>query len=475
MATVSRRSFLKTAGLLTTAAAFSAKSWAQVAGANGDIRHAVIGLNGRGKNHIEGFQKVSGVRLVALCDADTAVLDKTNEALKISAIQDVRQLLEHGDIDTVSIATPNHWHSLMAIWAVQAGKDVYVEKPVSHNVWEGRQLVLAAQKTGRVVQAGTQCRSNPGISEALSWLRAGNLGKVTVSRGLCYKRRDSIGQSGGPVKIPSTVDFDLWAGPSPKVPPHRTKFHYDWHWFWDTGNGDLGNQGIHQVDLARWFLGESGMPRHVWSVGGRVGYVDDGQTANTQVIVYDYPTAPMVFEVRGLPSASTSRKMDELHGASIGLIVECEGGKLVIPSYTEATAFDKDGKVVKHFEGEKSHFQNFIDGVRARSSAGLNGPILEGHVSSALCHLGNISHRMGAVASQGEIREKVKGDKAIAEAFGRMSEHLEKNGLKPAETSLTLGELLPIEPGTEHFSNNPEADKLLTRQYRAPYVVPTIA
>ena len=449
MSSFSRRSFLKTAGLATAAAAFSAKSWSQVAGANGAVRLAVVGLNGRGKNHIEGFQKVPGVRLGALCDADTAVLAKVSNGMSLATFQDVRELLARKDIDAISIATPNHWHSLLAIWACQAGKDVYVEKPVSHNVWEGRQLVAAAAKYGRVVQAGTQCRSNPGIIESRAWIAAGNLGKVNVSRGLCYNRRAStIGKTEGPQAVPSTVNYDLWLGPAPFKQPRRKQFHYDWHWFWDTGSGDIGNQGIHQMDLARWFLGEPGLPRHSWSVGGRVGYVDDGETPNTQAIIHDYDKGPLIFEVRGLPSGSDSKAMDQLHGASIGVIVECEGGMLVIPDYVSATAFDNDGKVIKKFRGEQSHFANFIEGVRNHSSAGLNGPILEGHISSALCHLGNISHRLGSSLAASEIREKIKSDVQLTETCGRMGEHLKRNGLNPDSTVLALGEALKVDPAS---------------------------
>jgi predicted dehydrogenase len=475
MSSLSRRSFLKTAGLATAAAAFSARSWSQVAGANSAVRHAVIGLNGRGKNHIEGFAAVDGVRLAALCDVDTAILAATSPELRLERIRDIRELLVRKDIDTISIATPNHWHSLAAIWACQAGKDVYVEKPVSHNVWEGRQLVAAAAKYDRIVQAGTQCRTNPGIIEAHAWIRAGNLGQVKVARGLCYKRRASIGKTEGPQPVPRTVDYELWLGPAPMAPVRRAKFHYDWHWFWDTGSGDLGNQGIHQMDLSRWFLGEPGLPTTAWSVGDRVGYVDDGQTPNTQAIIFDYGTSNLIFEVRGLPSEKDGKVMDQYKGASIGVIVECENGTLVIPSYTSATAYDWDGKVIKQFKGEASHFANFIAGVRSHSSQGLNGPILEGHISSALCHLGNISHRLGASSTPEVIRAKIASNKRMAETCGRMGEHLRRNGLDPDSTSLVLGEALAIDPKTEKFVDNAKADRLLTREYPRDFTVPALA
>ena len=448
-----------------------------VLGANSDIRLAVVGLNGRGKTHIEEFQKVPGVRLVALCDPDRNVLDKAigkcqDQGNSLRGYTDIRDLLESKDLDAVSIATPNHWHSLASIWAIQAGKDVYVEKPVSHNVWEGRQLVEATRKHNRIVQAGVQIRSNPGIREARQWLLDGNLGKIIRARGLCYKRRPSIGKTEGPQPIPESVNYDLWCGPAPKEPLRRKNLHYDWHWVWPTGNGDVGNQGIHQMDLGRWFLNEPGLSPTMLSIGGRLGYDDDGTTPNTQLILHDYAAAPLFFEVRGLPSRRDSTKMDDYRGASIGLVVDCEGGSLVIPSYTEAIAYDQDGAEIKRFNGSASHFANFIDVVRSRRTQDLRGPILEAHISSALCHTGNISHRLGQTHSPEEIRDAVKSNTALAESLGRMEEHLAANAVDLHKTPCTLGVRLNMDTMTERFLSNPDANQLLTREYRAPFVVP---
>jgi len=271
---LSRRSFLKTTALAAAGVTLSARSWGQVTGANGDVRVAVVGRNGRGKNHLASLRVLKGVRVVALCDADTAVLEKAATALGggVRTYTDIRELLASPEIDAITIATPNHWHSLMGIWACQAGKDVYVEKPISHNVWEGRQLVAAARKYHRVIQAGVQIRSGDGLVEAVQWVRAGHLGKITAARGFCYKRRPSIGRTSGPQPVPATANYDLWTGPAPLVPLRRARLHYDWHWVYPTGNGDVGNQGIHQMDVARWFLGEAGLPRHTLSIGGRLGY-----------------------------------------------------------------------------------------------------------------------------------------------------------------------------------------------------------
>ena len=495
MNALNRRTFLKTSALAAAGAAFTARSWSQVAGANGDLRVAVIGLNGRGKSHLGSLARISGVRVVALCDVDSTVLARTKASLgeKGAAVKtyvDLRELLANPDIDAVTIASPNHQHSLQAIWACQAGKDVYVEKPVSHNIWEGRQLVAAAAKYNRVVQAGTQIRSGEGLQQAVAWVRAGNLGKVTAARGFCYKRRDTIGLADGPVQIPATINFDLWCGPAPLVAPKRKRLHYDWHWMHVTGNGDVGNQGIHQMDVARWFLGEAGLPRQTLSVGGRLGYVDDGDTPNTQVVIHDYASAPLIFEVRGLPAkpgagggggddeggGRRGGVMDQYRGVSVGNVIDCEGGSVVVPSYTAATAYDKAGKVVKEFKGSDRHMQNFIDVVRSRKTAQLYGPVEEGHLSSALCHLGNISHQLGKAAATDALREKIKGNAPLAEACVRMLEHLKTNRVDLAQTALTLGVPLTIARGKEAFTGEfaAQATPMLTRQYRAPFVVPEI-
>ena len=504
MSQITRRFFLKTSALAGAAVAFSARSWAQVAGANGDVRVAVVGLNGRGRNHLTSLKSLPGVRIVALCDPDTAVLERAKHSLAEAGITprtyvDLRELLAASDVDAITIPMPNHGHALAGIWACQAGKDVYVEKPVSHNVWEGRQLLAAAKKHGRVVQAGTQIRSGEGLIEAVAWVRAGNLGKITAARGFCYKRRDSIGKTNGPQPVPATINYDLWTGPAPLIPSHRNSarngpVHYEWHWIWNYGNGDVGNQGIHQMDVARWFLGEPGLPRHTWSVGGRLGYVDDGETPNTQVIIHDYATAPLIFEVRGLPARAgleapptteggpaaaeaAASTMDKYRGVSIGNVIDCEGGSVVTSNYFTAMAYDRDGKVVKEFKGQDRHLANFIDVVRSRKTADLFGPLDEGHVSSALCHLGNISHALGKATRPDEIRERIKGDASLAEACGRMTEHLALNQVDLQGTLLTLGRPLAFDSKTERFTGAgaSAANKLLARKYRKPFVVPQLA
>lgn len=478
---MNRRSFLKNSFLATAslaaAPAWTAVSQNRVAGANSDLRIAVVGFGGRGQDHLKHFRNLPGCRIVALCDVDQAILDKEVRNAKekgedVQGFTDQRDLLEHAKVDIVSIATPNHWHSLGAIWAVQRGMDVYVEKPVSHNVFEGRKLVEAAAKHKCIVQTGTQSRSSAGLQEAVAWLRAGNLGRILRARGLCYKRRASIGKTTGDQPIPSSVDYSLWLGPAPMKPLRRAKLHYDWHWVWDTGNGDLGNQGVHQMDIARWVLGYHQLSPRVLSIGGRLGYDDDGETPNTQLVFHDYAPAPLLFEVRGLPAAPDAKDMDKHRGASIGVLVDCEGGSVVIPSYSKAIIYDKEGKEIRKFEGGGNHYENFVQAVRSRNAASLHSDALEGHVSASLCHTANISCRLGKPQQPDALRATVRDNPDMAEMLGRMEEHLKINQVDLVATPVLLGQTLKINPKTEQFIGNKTADALLTREYRKPFVVP---
>jgi predicted dehydrogenase len=446
---------------------------------------AVIGFNGRGGNHISAWTAMQGVRLTALCDVDTKVLEAAVSKLAakgttVEAYQDIRKLLESKNVDAISIATPNHWHALASVWGMQAGKDIYVEKPVSYDVWEGERMIEAANRYNKIVQAGTQSRSSYGIKEAVEWVQKGNLGKIRVARALCYKPRPSIGKTDGPQKVPATVDYDLWCGPAPLNPPRRAKFHYDWHWFWDYGAGDLGNQGIHEMDVARWFLGEKTVSPRVLSVGGRLGYEDDAETPNTLIAFHDYAAAPLIMEVRGLPEKAGSKTMDKYKGGRVGIVVECEGGHVLVPDYTGATVFDQDGKEIKSFKGSVSHFENFIKAVRSRNESDLNAPIRQGHLSTALCHTANISYRLGSHASADAIRERIKGDPDSLPTFNRMAEHLAANNIDLDKTPATLGMVLKMNPDSEQFIEGAKAGDvlettkaadLLRRAPREPFVI----
>ena len=502
MKPLTRRHFIKASALATAGAAFSARSWSQVTGANGDIRIAVVGLNGRGKQIAADYRAMRGVRVVALCDVDTAVLDREMATAaraggpKPDAVVDYRELLPRTDIDAVAIASPNHQHAVQSIWAMQAGKDVLHEKPVSHNLWEGPQILAAAKKSQRIVQVNLQNRSSAAIAEAIVWLRAGNLGRITAVRGIVYKRRLSIGKTAGPVPPPPTVNYDLFQGPAPLVPLRRVNFHYDWHWQWPTGNGDMVAQGNHQLDVGRRLLGDPGHPAGVFTVGGRFGYDDDGETPNTFLVHYDYPT-PFIFEVRGLPAKTDemsgnavvagglgtadklAASMDKYLDLNVGNVAHCEGGYLTIPSrdYSLAQAFDRDGKLVKEFKGGGDHHANFIEAVRSRKQSDLHCPLLQGHLSTSLVHLANISYRTGRRFKPGEIRDQLKGRNQLAEPFGRFAGHLASNDVNLEKTPACLGAPLRFDAATEKFTgeNSEAANKHLSREYRAPFIVPQLA
>lgn len=483
---VTRRGFLQGAagvGVGLALSPFSAKSYGQIGGANEDIRLAVVGCNDCGRAHISKFLALKGVRLTALCDVDSAVLQRASGIVTTAGkpaptgYVDVRKVLENKEIDAMYGAPPNHWHALMTIWACQAGKDVYMEKPICHSVWEGQQAVAASRKYDRIVQAGTQWRSMPEVFEAIEYAKSGKLGKILVSRGLCYKPRPSIGNA-TELKVPTTVDFDLWCGPVAKEQHPRTQFHYDWHWFWETGNGDIGNQGAHQMDLARWALGEAHVAPSIISMGGRLGYRDNGETPNTMLTVHDYGHALLIFEVRGLPArggaaALPGAPMDKYRGADIGNIIECENGYVSITG-TKCAAFDKEGKELQAFTGagvtrDSSHQENFLKAVRSRKRADQQGELAEGAVSSYLCHLSNISYRAGKEVSAEEAKAAFAAP-AAAETLNRLRTHLDANGV--TWEGVKLGMPLKIDPETVTIAGNEAASKLLTQTYRAPFVVP---
>lgn len=478
MQSMNRRDFLHNSALFAGVAGvglggdlLAAKEKAKKKQAPSDtLRVAVIGVRGRGNSHVSGLANRNGCIVTTICDADSAVIGKAMKAVEKRQgkapkfEQDIRKVVEDQNIDIISIATPNHWHALASIWAIQNGKDVYVEKPVSHNVSEGRRIVEAARKHGRICQTGTQIRSMPGIRQAIKFIHDGKLGKVKVARALCYKRRKSIGDVTKPQPIPKSIDYDLWCGPAPKKPLMRQKLHYDWHWIWDYGNGDLGNQGIHQMDVARWALGKQQLSNKVISVGGRFGYKDDGETANTQICVFDYGDSQLIFEVRGLET-------QKYKGAGVGNIIHCEEGYVVFPSYGSATAYTNGGEKIKSFGGGSDHFSNFVKAVRSRKVSDLNADIEDGHLSSALCHLGNISYRLGDEVGFGQ-RSALKGNEAAGETFERMVKHLKDNKISLEETKYRMGQSLTLNPKEETFVDNSEANTMLTREYRKGFEVP---
>ena len=492
MAPLDRRQFVRgaaAAGLTSLAPAVHARPF----GSSDDLRVAVVGVRGRGRNHIDGMQKQAGVDIVALVDVDAQVLGSRKDELAkkkaergeswrggaIDTYADVRAVLDRADVDAVCLATPNHVHAVHTIWACQAGKDVYVEKPVCHNVFEGRQMVTAARKYNRIVQTGTQSRSSQGMRQGIEWAQAGNLGAPVIARGTCFKPRKSIGKVDGPQAVPDHIDWDLYCGPAPLDPLRRRQLHYDWHWQFATGNGDLGNQGIHQVDMCRWAIGADALAPAVGAFGGRFGYDDDGDTPNTLTMLLAYDPVPILFEVRGLPRDQATQEsgwngggMDRYKGSAIGATLECEGGWLHLPNYSTAVAYDKDGKEIEKWSGAEDHFANFVAAVRARSVETLNADILEGHLSSSLCHLGNISYLRGKELGADKVRAELGDLKVARDAFERMATHLDANGVDLGKRRPALGAWLEFDPRAERFTSDDEANALLTRDYRAPFVVP---
>jgi len=330
-------------------------------------------------------------------------------------------------------------------------------------------MTEAAAKYDRVCQVGTQSRSNPGMREAIAYIHGGKIGKVDLAYGTCYKPRKSIGKVSKPTDPPKTMDYDLWCGPARVLPPHRKTgngtVHYDWHWVWEYGNGDFGNQGVHEADKARWGIQKS-LPNSVVTVGGRFGYKDDGETPNTELALYDFGDAHMIFEVRGLDTK-------DLKGSKVGNIWFGSEGYVVCPSYASGTAFDKDGKKVAEFKGggDQHHFDNFVKAVRSRKASELNCPVEEGHYSAALCHLANLSYRLGAEATMDKADAAFAGDKNAAEALARMKQHLTDNKVDLKEAVGRVGVKLSFDPKAEKITSAGGADlakanSMLFREYR---------
>ena len=439
---VTRREFLKSG---SGAAALGGITFLarpeRVFGANDRVRIAVVGLRGQGWSHVEEYKKIPNVEVVAFCDVDENVLRKRladAEKLGIpkpATFIDLRRLLEDKSVDAVSIATPNHWHSLQGIWACQAGKDVYVEKPMSHGWWEGSQLVKAVRKHDRIVQHGTNSRSGIAIIEAMQKMRDGLIGDVYLSRGLCYKWRKTIGKAKAE-PVPAGVDYDLWTGPAPMKPFTMNRFHYNWHWIWDTGNGDFGNQGIHELDIARWGLGVT-YPSRVAAVGGHVMFDDDQETPNELNVAYEFDMPDgkrrlLEFEVRhwianheaeiGTPTFGSGGVPDALGNTAemkgrkgpqntVGNIFYGSKGYLAIDNNDSyRTWLGESQEPGPHGKAEGNNWVNFIDCVRSRKKEKLNAPIEEGHISCTLLHLGNVSYRLGRSLKFDPQKQAVIGD-----------------------------------------------------------------
>ncbi len=432
-----RRTFLKTA-----AAAAIATQARPILGANDRVNLAVVGLGGRGRDHVNTMAATGSARLGALCDVNQAALERAQAMVgklqghKAKEYRDMRKLFEDREIDAVSIATPNHWHSLSTIWACQAGKDVYIEKPASHNIFEGRQMLAAARKHKRMVQVGSQSRTIGHKIEAMRLLHEGAIGKVYLARGLCYRWRRSIGRT--PVtEVPPGIDWDLFLGPAPMRPFTMNRFAYNWHWFWDTGNGDIGNQGVHEMDICLWGLKpEKPFPKAVSSTGGKYLWDDDQETPNTQTAVFEYGGAEIQFEVRNLQTLAEGNLPFGGPSLTGNLFFGREGVMEVHPQGFTVYKGEKREVAVQEKQREQRtwdpqpHMQNFLDAVKHRDHRKLTADVEVGVAAAALCHLANIAYR--------------------------------------------TGRRLTVDPEAERFVADPEANQMLTRDYRSPYVVAEI-
>ncbi len=450
-----RRRFLKltaTGAVLAGSSNSLQASSTRWAGANDRVRIGVVGIRGMGRSHIEEFSKLPNVEVAALCDVDENLFPEIVKKYfvdrgrpKPKTYVDLRKLYEDKEIDAVTVVTPNHWHALAGIWAMQAGKHVTIEKPVCHSFFEGQKLVEAARKYKVIVQHGMEQRSNPCAKSAVEFLRIGGLGEVYMAKGLCFKWRDTIRHFEDEA-VPAGVHYDLWLGPAPARPFNRNRFHYNWHWNWDYGNGDIGNQGVHEIDVARWGLGVT-LPTRVTAMGGHFLFPDDQQTPNMLMAIFEFDNPAgaaekkkiLQFEVRGW---ITGREA----GIGEGTGDAGAGGYMVDDENTIGDIFlGSKGYMVhqvnawKTYMGSKkergpsgsglgNHYQAFVDAIRANNPALTNGDISEGHYSAALVHLANVSYR--------------------------------------------LGRSLRFDPGAEKFIGDDEANRMLRREYRSPFVVP---
>ncbi len=460
MSNPTRRHFFL--GAVTAAAA------TRVWGANDKINVAIVGLGGRGSAHLNIYSRLPDARVAGLCDIDQAAREKAqatlmkNTSQKAKEFEDMRQVFADPGVDAVSIATPNHWHALATIWACKAGKDVYCEKPACYNIYEGQRMLQVARENKRMVQIGSQHRSMPFKISAMQALHDGLIGKVYLAKGLCFKRRASIGHKPDS-PVPPGVNWDLFLGPAPMRPFNELRFKYNWHWFWDTGNGDIGNQGVHEMGICRWGLGDPEWPKSAFAAGGKYAYVDDQETPNTLLASYDYGGREIVFEVRGIltggegmpvprrrpgnaprgaptgppPDAPTAPPAS-LPGMNVtignlfygtdgwmamsdaGVVAyKGDGGEVVLDQKPERGAPGGDGTSL--------HMENFLAACRSRNHSELHDEIGNAYLSASLCHLANISYR--------------------------------------------TGHKLTLEPGP-HFAGDAESNKQIAREvYRKPYVV----
>jgi hypothetical protein len=475
---LSRRRFVQTvsaASVLTTS--IPRRAHAQ---SSNEVRLGFIGCGSRAGEHLQYFSKLDGIKIAGLCDPDAS---KVNAARSIGpdakTFSDLRALLDDKDIDAVVVAACNHWHCLAAIWAMQAGKHVYVEKPLSHSQWEGRQTVAAARKYNRVCQVGTQQRSDPMQAEIKQFLhKEKGLGEILSARVNRYGVRASIGKRDTPLAIDPNLDYDLWLGPAQDKPIYRSKLHYDWHWDWNTGSGEMGNWGVHVLDDLRnnVFEDKVTLPKRIFGGGGRVVWDDAGETPNVHFVYFDTGSIPVVIGLSNLPESPKSSKPPKPAGPNSGYVAYCEGGRLE-GQRGSAVAYDKDGKQIKKFKGGGGnglHHKNFIEAVRKGDASILNTDVEVGHHSTGWCNLANIAFRTGAAFDMDKANQL--DNKEWRGMVDEMKQHLAAHSLDINDCGMKLGPMLSIDAEKEVFigEHAEQANQLLKREYRSSFVVPEI-
>jgi predicted dehydrogenase len=500
MSSLSRRNFIRASAAASAAFPLftiaGTKASGKVIGANDTIRMGVVGCGGRASSHVEAWTSAEKVQVTNLIDPDprqTAAKAKYIEGRqqsKTKSVKDIRQALDDKELDAISIATCNHWHALATIWACQAGKDVYVEKPISHNIFEGRKCVEAAKKYNRVVQHGTQSRSSMNFARAIAAVKSGKYGQLLVSRGSSSKPgkgRSSLGFQ--PITTPpSDFDFNLWLGPAPLQPFHKNLHPYNWHWFWDTGNGEIGNQGVHQMDIARWGIKAGNLPTKVYSLGGRFLHdgPDQAQTPNMQLAVMEFGDGGpiLLFEVRGLTGDKNRpdfpQDVSNQFYMTEGVIREGDGRRSGYMFHPKNGGEPQKLDVPEPKMAIADAFPAFINAVRTRKPEDNNCDAEVAHYSAACCHLGNISYRLGA-GTPGNYKDcetltSKNKNKEVTVALEKIRDNCKGYGLPINEMTWTIGPELTFDPKAERFTgdNAEAANKLLTRDYRAPFVVPEI-
>jgi predicted dehydrogenase len=480
MTDLSRRRFLKSA---TAATLVALPSCAGVSGGSRakPVRVAIAGVRVQGRQHLLEFQRNPDARVVAMADPDAAQLMQAGAAVSRDGTsplitQNPLELLDHRGIDAISIATPDHWHALLAIRACEAGKHVFVENPVSHSIEEGAAMVAAARANGRLVQSGLVARAHPAVRDAVRYVHSGAFGPIRAIRAICYLHRPSIGRAGGPSQLPAHVDFDVWTGPAPKSRLMRRRLHGDWRFDWRTGNGELGEAGTELLDLARWILGKAqhsgahdSWPDRIWTCGGRLGVRDDGETPNTLVAVLDFDGVPVIFDQRGLPTRyGEGATMDRYRGVQYGLVVEGEERMLAIhPTRAVGVVYDQDGNLERQFRGEGSVLADFIAAIQQRRE--LSADIEIGRTAADLAHLVNLAHRTGRLATRVEILRSTIEDPWLAAYFDGMDSHLARNGLDLDHEQPVLSGWQAVDRVTGELPGNDAANALRRRDHRAPF------